>query len=222
LFEVKVAAPRRRFPLWAVGLSVLLGVNVLVLGWLLLRHTGQATPAPAAAAPASAAPVSVPPTSPSGEVTVPATVTFQVNVPANSLTATTPLPPEPGVVAPSAAPPLTEEPLLSGQQTPVPPDYDSRDYQPAITAEQAGATAAVRRAGGVPSRDEVLARGTQLPELRMDLHVFDIDPAKRFVFINMRKLREGEALPEGVRVEEITPSGARLSYQGNQFALSGN
>jgi general secretion pathway protein B len=222
LFEVKVAAPRRRFPLWAVGLSVLLGVNVLVLGWLLLRHTGQATPAPAAAAPASAAPVSVPPTSPSGEVTVPATVTFQVNVPANSLTATTPLPPEPGVVAPSAAPPLAEEPLLSGQQTPVPPDYDSRDYQPAITAEQAGATAAVRRAGGVPSRDEVLARGTQLPELRMDLHVFDIDPAKRFVFINMRKLREGEALPEGVRVEEITPSGARLSYQGNQFALSGN
>jgi general secretion pathway protein B len=222
LFEVKVAAPRRRFPLWAVGLSVLLGVNVLVLGWLLLRHTGQATPAPAAAAPASAAPVSVPPTSPSGEVTVPATVTFQVNVPANSLTATTPLPPEPGVVAPSAAPPLAEEPLLSGQQTPVPPDYDSRDYQPAITAEQAGATAAVRRAGGVPSRDEVLARGTQLPELRMDLHVFDIEPAKRFVFINMRKLREGEALPEGVRVEEITPSGARLSYQGNQFALSGN
>jgi hypothetical protein len=29
-------------------------------------------------------------------------------------------------------------------------------------------------------------------------------------------------LPEGVRVDEITPTGARLSYQGNQFALGGN
>jgi general secretion pathway protein B len=58
--------------------------------------------------------------------------------------------------------------------------------------------------------------------LRLDLHVYDPDPAKRFVFINMRKLREGESLPEGVRVEEITQSGATLSYQGNQFALGGN
>ena len=32
LFEVKVAAPRRRFPIWAVGLAVLLGVNVRVPG----------------------------------------------------------------------------------------------------------------------------------------------------------------------------------------------
>lgn len=226
LFEVKVAAPRRRFPVWAAGLAVLLGINVLVLGWLVLRKPADpaiaAAPAAAPTAPASAASAAPAPT-PGGEVTVPATVTFQVNVPANTLGApVTPLPPEPGVVAPSAAPPLAEDPLLSGQQTPVPPDYDSRDYQPAITAEQAAATAAARRTGGVPSRDEVLARGTPLPDLRMDLHVYDADPAKRFVFINMRKLREGEALPEGVRVEEITPSGAKLSYQGNQFALSGN
>ncbi len=223
LFEVKVAAPRRRFPLWAVGLAVLLGINVLALAWVLLRNGSPATSAPpAASAQPAAAPVSAPAKSSSGEVTVPATVTFQVNVPANSLNAPTPVPADPGVVGRSAAPPLVEEPLLSGQETPIPPDYDTRDYQPAITAEQASATAAARRAGTVPSRDEILARGTQLPELRMDLHVYDSDPAKRFVFINMRKLREGEALPEGVRVEEITPAGARLSYQGNQFALSGN
>lgn len=225
LFEVKVAAPRRRFPVWAIGLAVLSGINVLVLGWLVLRKPAEAPPATASAAPATAAPAATPAPAPApdGAVTVPATVTFQVNVPANSLgSPAAPAPSEPGVVAPSAAPPLAEEPLLSGQQTPVPPDYDSRDYQPAITAEQAGAAAAVRRAGGVPSRDEVLARGTQLPDLRMDLHVYDTDPAKRFVFINMRKLREGEALPEGVRVEEITPSGAKLSYQGSQFAMSGN
>ena len=153
--------------------------------------------------------------------TVPATVTFQVNVPANAAPAASTAP-EPGVVAPSNAPPLTEEPLLSGQAQSVPPDYDSRDYQAAITPEQAGAIAATRRAGGVPTRDEALAKGTQLPDLRLDLHVYDPDPARRFVFVNMRKLREGESLPEGVRVEEILTQGARLSYRGSQFVLEGN
>jgi len=225
LFEVKVAAPRRRFPVWAIGLGALLGVNMLVLGWVLLRQpgggdAGPGTPA-AAASPATAAPAPAasPGPSPSREVTLPATVTFQVNVPANSLPSGAP---DAGVVAPSPAPPLAEEPLLSSQETPVPPDYDARDYQPAITPEQAGATAAARRAGHLPSRDEMLARGTQLPDMRMDLHVYDVDPAKRFVFINMRKLREGESLPDGVRVDEITQTGARLSYRGNQFALGGN
>jgi general secretion pathway protein B len=220
LFEVKVAAPRRRLPLWATGLAVLLGVNVLVLAWLLLRNAGSDAPAtPAAdAAPAS---VAAPPKGAASEVTVPATVTFQVNVPANAAPAPASAS-DPGVVAPSPAPPLAEEPLLSSQEAAVPPDYDSRDYEPAITPEQAGAMAAARRAGSLPSRDEMLARGTQLPDLRLDLHVYDADPAKRFVFINMRKLREGDSLPEGVRVEEITQTGARLAYQGSQFVLQGN
>jgi general secretion pathway protein B len=223
LFEVKVAAPRRRFPGWAVGLAVLLAVNVVVLAWLLLRKPGSETTPPAAAVAASPAPApAAPAKSPSGEVTVPATVTFQVNVPASAAPAPAAPPAEAGVVAPSPAPPLAEEPLLSARETPVPPDYDERDYQPAITPEQAGATAAARRTGSLPSRDEMLARGAQLPDLRMDLHVYDADPAKRFVFINMRKLREGEALPEGVRVEEITVGGARLSYQGKEFALGGH
>src|SRR3954466_6931195 len=38
LFEVKVAAPRRKFPVWAAGLAVLLGINFLVLAWVLLRR----------------------------------------------------------------------------------------------------------------------------------------------------------------------------------------
>ncbi|HUQ11560.1 MAG TPA: general secretion pathway protein GspB [Steroidobacteraceae bacterium] len=226
LFEVKVAAPRRRFPLWAVGLAVLLAVNAAVLAWVVMHRSGGEPPA--AAVPANTPAPAPAPTAarpPNGEVTVPATVTFQVNVPAASVPASPnaiATPPDAGVVAPSPAPPLAEDPMLSGSETSVPPDYDSRDYRPAITPEQAGAAAAVRRAGGVPSRDEMLARGTRIPDLRMDLHVYDADPAKRFVFINMRKLREGESLPEGVRVDEITQSGARLSYQGNQFALGGN
>ena len=216
LFEVKVAAPRRRFPLWALGLGVLLGVNVLVLLWVLLRNPqAPATAAAPAAAPAATAAPSA------GQVTVPATVTFQVNVPASSAPAAEPAV-DPGVVAGSAAPPLAGEPLLSDLEAAVPPNYNAQDYQPAITVEEANATAAARRAGALPSRDEVLAKGGQLPEMRLDLHVYDPDPTKRFVFINMRKLREGESLPDGVRVDEIVPTGARLTYQGRQFVLGGN
>jgi general secretion pathway protein B len=201
LFEVKVAAPRRKFPLWGIALGVLLGVNLLGLLWvLLLRQPASVTPPVASVAPpvANIAPPAVTPAA----------------VPA----APAPVPAEAGVVAPSHAPPLREEPLLSGQEPVVPPDYNANDYAPALTPAEANA-AAVRRVGSVPSKDEVLAQGLSLPDLRLDLHVYAVNPADRFVFINMRKLREGEALPEGVRVDEITKTGALLSYHGTQFSL---
>jgi general secretion pathway protein B len=224
LFEVKVAQPRRKFPLWAAGLAVLLGVNMLVLVWVLLRRpetpVAQASQAPAIATPMAAN------TAPPGMVTVPATVTLPttVNIPINSAPSISvgQAVQEPGVVGPGSTPPLAEEPLLQGHEPAVPPDYDSRDYRPALTPAQAGAIAAARRNGDLPSRDDVLAQGGQLPDLRLDLHVYAANPAERFVFINMRKLREGESLPEGVRVDEITSSGVELSYRGKQFALAGN
>jgi general secretion pathway protein B len=213
LFEVKVAAPRRRLPPWSIAIGVLLVVNVAFGVWYVLRN--PAAPAPVPTATAAPAPA------PAGMVTVPATATY---IPANAaptVSAAAAIP-DAGVVAPSHAPPLAEEPVLSGQESSVPPDYDARDYQPAITPAQASATAAARRSGSLPSRDEVLAQGTQLPDLRLDLHVFDPNPAKRFVFINMRRLREGESLPEGVRVDSITQTGAKLTYRGTQFLLEGN
>lgn len=214
LFEVKVAAPRRRFPLWAAGLGVLLAVNILILLWFVLRQ--PAAPAPAVA---DAAAASAPAAAPPGMVTVPATSTY---IPASAAPSGPVSPADAGVVAPSTAPPLVEEPVLSGFEPSVPPDYDARDYRPAITPAQANAVAAARRAGDLPSRDEVLAQGSQLPDLRLDLHVYDTDPAKRFVFINMRKLREGESLPEGVQLIQITQNGAKLSYRGTQFSLDAN
>jgi len=223
LFEVKVAAPRRSFPLWAVGLAVLLGVNVLFLLWFVLRPPAPASStAPATAASEVAGSQSSSSSTPPGMVTVPATSTY---IPAGAPPAITSAGGngsiDAGVVAPSSAPPLAEEPMLSGQEPSVPPDYDARDYRPAITPSQANAVAAARRES-VPSRDEVLAQGTQLPELRLDLHVYDADPAKRFVFVNMRKLREGDSLPEGVRLDVITQTGAKFSFRGTQFTLDAN
>ena len=148
LFEVKVAAPRRRFPLWAVALAVLLGVNVLVLLWFLLREPAGATPPrrrPPLPAPAAA-------TAPARRATRHGHGARHVTyIPANAPPAVTErcayARTDAGVVAPSTAPPLAEEPVLSGQEPSVPPDYDARDYRPAITPEQANAIAAARRAG---------------------------------------------------------------------------
>jgi len=39
------------------------------------------------------------------------------------------------------------------------------------------------------------------------------------VLINMHRLHEGESLPEGVRVESITPEGVVVSYQAQNFIL---
>ena len=74
LFEVKVAAPRRRFPPWAIALGALFGVNILVLLWFLLRQPE----APAAATSAAQAPAAA---AQPGMVTVPATSTY---IPANA------------------------------------------------------------------------------------------------------------------------------------------
>jgi general secretion pathway protein B len=215
LFEVKVAAPRRRFPPWAVGLAILLGVNVVVLAWVLMRQPAaspEASPAIAASTPTPA---------PAAADSAGRMVTLTMPADSASTVTVSPNHPEAGVVAPSVAPPLTDEPLLSGQEPSVPPDYDANDYAPALTTAQAN-EAAARRAGAVPSVDEVRAQGTQLPDLRLDLHVYSPKPADRFVFINMRKLREGESLPEGVRVDVITPTGAELTYHGRRFSLDGN
>src|SRR5580765_6063279 len=38
LFEVRVAPPRTRLPLWAVAIALLLLVNLGIVMWMLLRH----------------------------------------------------------------------------------------------------------------------------------------------------------------------------------------
>jgi len=72
-----------------------------------------------------------------------------------------------------------------------------------------------------PSIHEVRASGARdIPELHLDIHVYSDDPAGRFVFVNMAKLREGSRLDEGPVVSEITPDGVVLEHEGQLFLLS--
>src|SRR5258708_31721107 len=42
LFEVKVAPPRARFPVWAIAIAALLVINMIIVGWMLLRRPSHA------------------------------------------------------------------------------------------------------------------------------------------------------------------------------------
>jgi general secretion pathway protein B len=68
-------------------------------------------------------------------------------------------------------------------------------------------------------QDLAVANGANLPELRLDMHVYDPKPQARFALINMRKVTEGQMAGDGVRVEAITPEGVVLSHNGTKFLL---
>lgn len=68
-------------------------------------------------------------------------------------------------------------------------------------------------------RDLAVTNGANLPELRLDMHVYDPKPQARFALINMRKVTEGQMVGDGVKVEAITPDGVVLSHNGTRFLL---
>jgi len=72
----------------------------------------------------------------------------------------------------------------------------------------------------IPTIDQLRLNGSlQLAELHLDIHVYSDDPAGRFVFINMVKHREKSRIAEGPIINEITPDGVILRYQGRNFLL---
>jgi general secretion pathway protein B len=199
LFEVKVAAPRTRLPLWAIAIAGLLAVNLGIVMWMLWRHPATRT----AAADAGAVPLLAP--------------AAAAGPPAAG--ATTPAPAPASVPLPAPSPVLAPNPGAAGGGSDNPDDYApaTEPAEPPLPGSH------VRRgtADGVPLyQDAAATPGTRIPQLRLDLHVFALRPQDRFVMINMHKLREGDSLPEGVRVDRITPEGAVLSYSGSQFLLS--
>jgi general secretion pathway protein B len=98
---------------------------------------------------------------------------------------------------------------------------DPDDYEPARDAPPPGSGAGRVTRGnvnGLPSYDEAASQ-TQIPHLHLDLHSYAADPTKRFVLINMKRLYEGQSLPEGPKVESITNEATIMSYKGKRFVL---
>jgi general secretion pathway protein B len=188
--------PRRaRFPLWAVLLAALLGVNIVVL-MVLLKERGT---------PAAAAPPAIAARAPDDK---PAAVSEHFS-PLGSAPVYAPEIPVPPAASPDGAAnhtpvqhpaahaaPRRTDPLLS--------EADAKDDNVEV----------------LPSINEINLTGAQaLPELHLDVHVFATKPADRFVYINMRKYHEGGVLQEGPTVERIRRDGVVLNYQGLRFVL---
>lgn len=58
-----------------------------------------------------------------------------------------------------------------------------------------------------------------LPEINIEGHIYDKNPAARMVIINGSVLRESQALNSELTLEEITPDGVLLNYHGSTFHM---
>lgn len=97
---------------------------------------------------------------------------------------------------------------------PAAPDAEAdnpADYEPAVTRPRA--------AGGRAEPPNLQELGGNMPDLRLDLHVYASNPSERYALINMHRVREGDTLPEGPRVIAIDRDGVELSYRGTEFML---
>ncbi|MGB5718287.1 MAG: general secretion pathway protein GspB, partial [Gammaproteobacteria bacterium] len=89
--------------------------------------------------------------------------------------------------------------------------------QPVARAVPATAPAA---SSGVPYWDDLpleFRSGLTLPHI--DVHVYDDDPARRFILVDLQKYREDETLESGAVVEAINEDNIQFYYQGTRFLM---
>jgi general secretion pathway protein B len=208
LVDTGGSRPRRR-PTWAIALAALLAVNLLVLILVLMRGSGaarNAAPAQTAAQTAQSGPPRAAPRTP--ETSAPksdhfspmdAPPVYAPEIPVDSA-------PADRVQAPPAAEPAQEAAHAAHRRDPV--------------LTEGKSNAADNDEETLPSINELNLTGERsLPELHLDVHVFATKASDRFVYINMRKYREGATLQEGPALERIRRDGVVLNYQGLRFLL---
>jgi len=310
LFEVKVAPPKARFPVWAIAIVALLVINMLIVGYLLLRrgsHADESAANSTAASADSAAPNTAgasrlgpggtynagagsgpggqynpgansgaggaynpgagpgagagynggagpgggagynagtgsnPGAYPQGSGPAPGG-NYNANAaqgagygPGGPPTAGAgyspgaaaspngggygPGGPGPGASGQPANGPTLANRVRDAAAAESPPNPD--DYAPAAESDSLfkGHVKRGTESGYMLYQDAALVPGANLPQLRLDLHVYAAKPEDRFALINMHKMHEGDALPDGVQVDSITPDGVVLSHNGSKFLL---
>jgi general secretion pathway protein B len=240
-------APRARgFPLWAIALVVLLGINLIVLGYVLTQRGAPAARASGAGLPAAASqagstggtPAALPQVSAPARA-APAGSPAAGGPAAGSSAATAPTPAQAANDAPAAAEhfsPLDAAPVYAPE---IPPDSPAAGggasaaarapMMPSEHTSHRRATAASDPpqaeddkpdAETLPTINEIDLTGQPaLSGLHLDVHVYATNPADRFVYINMHKYREGSTLQEGPTLERIRRDGVILNFNGLRFVL---
>jgi general secretion pathway protein B len=102
-----------------------------------------------------------------------------------------------------------------GPLAPLPTDdRNPADFAPAVPSG-GGLVTLQHDLQSLPSSNDVAG----LPPLHLDLHVYSPSVPERYALINMHRVREGDTLPEGPRVIQITHEGVVLDYRGQEFIL---
>jgi general secretion pathway protein B len=232
LAEIPVRRPQTERPWWAVVVAALLVINLGVLLIVLMRE--PATPTPALPAqPQQPSASFAPPAAPGQQPTAAPPRSVQTS-PAPYGAAPSPARASPAVQSLAEAaepPPFDDEPsynpaLAAAARVPDgPPVVQAIRPQPAAPGDTmfpARSRTPIADDELLPTHSSLTASGIQLPELRLDIHVYHSNPRERFVFVNMRKYVEGQVLSEGPLLERITADGAILSYNGQRFLVPRN
>ena len=118
---------------------------------------------------------------------------------------------------PVYVPPVVRTPASSVQQAPAPAVTAPSSYyapQPVTTTVAPAGSSGVQYWGDLP-----LEFRSSLTLPHIDIHVYDDDPARRFILVDLQKYREGETLESGAVVEEINETSIQLNYQGTRFVV---
>jgi general secretion pathway protein B len=219
LMDTRSRERRNRLPVWALVLAALLGINLLVLTFVLLRNSAPAAHAPVAAqAPSALDAASSPPSASPPAASAPAAEHFSPLDATPVYAQEIPVAAAGGTAAPESpmAPHSPSARPSSAAGSGKAPVRFTRRPDPLLTDEDLEANSQEI----LPSISEISLSGEQaLPELHLDVHVYSTKPADRFVYINMRKYHEGAALQEGPTVERIRRDGVVLNYQNLRFIL---
>lgn len=198
---------RRRWLPWLLGLlGLALGAAALAVVWL-QRPAVPATAVPAAPpAPPLAAPTieSLPVPM---EEDVQDLADLDIEAPyARHLQATAP---EATARAPTTRPAPPADPLAEASPAPQP--------GPSLKVERIQLAAAGDVA--VPLAEMPADYRASFPAYRVDVHVWNEDPALRFVMLNGRRYREGDVTQEGPRLLAIVVDGMDFEHRGTRVRL---
>ena len=123
---------------------------------------------------------------------------------------------------PPAATPTLPAPIATPAPPPVPTITPATDAAaPASPTAPATALAADDADPLLPSLAQLpAAERAALPALKVSMHVYTPDRAKRFLVVDGQRATEGAVLAPGIVVESIHRDGAVLSVNGRRLRLA--
>lgn len=206
------APPRRQWPMLAVG-----GVGVLSLIaalWLFAQRTPAPAPAETSAAAGPSVEANAPPPPPPPPEPAPADPAG--THPTRDVAA---VEPKVGPAVPAARIPTPAEPVVA---TPAPPrESPPAPATPSPVVEPLPAPPVAAQSPGdriVSIADLDPGMRSQLPPLKLSMHLWNETPSQRFVILDGQRMKEGDAIGEVV-IERITRDGAVLAWRGGRMKI---